>query len=216
MVPFHEIMHSLIKPELHRFAGASYLLAAAVCAILWLGLFVLFLACAKYPPYHSDMVVGPEPGSYDAFLENRRIAEKLKTPFESGAFKLSLVVAGAWAAFCGWTLRKGAGKEFYLSRGLIGVGCATVAMGLLVFPVIVARGTSSRYPCIDALRQIDGAKEYWAMENKKTATDIPTWRDLVGRDKYMRSMPECPGGGRFTINNMATAPRCSIPGHTLQ
>lgn len=161
------------------------------------------------------MVVGTEPGSYDAFLENRRIGKMLRVPLESKGCKVALVIVGAWAAFSGWTLKNGAAKEGYMPRGLMGVGCATLAMGLLVFPIIVARGMSARNACINVLRQIDGSKEQWALENKKTATDTPTWRDLVGTDKYMKSMPECPGGGCFTLNRMSTKPTCSITNHTL-
>lgn len=175
-----------------------------------------FLACGKYPPYDSDMIPGPEPGSYDAFLENRRIGKQLRIPLESVGCRVTLVIAGAWTAVCGWMLRTGERKRVFMARWLVVVGCATAATGALVFPVIVARGTSARNACINFLRQIDGAKEQWALENKKTLTDTPTWRDLIGRDKYLKTMPECPGGGRFMINSMSTKPTCSIPDHTLQ
>jgi hypothetical protein len=65
------------------------------------------------------------------------------------------------------------------------------------------------------LRQIDGAKEQWALENKKTPTDTPTWADLVGTDKYIKVMPTCPANGTFTIGDMATKPVCSVTDHTL-
>jgi chromosome segregation ATPase len=69
--------------------------------------------------------------------------------------------------------------------------------------------------CINNLRLIDGAKQQWALENNKTANDIPQPHDLLS---YFPShmMPECPGGGRYTINAVGTPPTCSIAGHTMQ
>ena len=66
------------------------------------------------------------------------------------------------------------------------------------------------------LRQIDGAKEQWALENKKTQTDTPVDTDLIGTDKYIKVMPTCPGNGTYAYNNMATKPTCTITDHTLQ
>ena len=48
--------------------------------------------------------------------------------------------------------------------------------------------------CISNLRMIDGAKQQWALENKKPASAMPTAADL---SPYMRSntLPVCPAGG---------------------
>ncbi len=69
--------------------------------------------------------------------------------------------------------------------------------------------------CINNLRLIDAAKQQWALEHNKTANDVPTPPEIAA---YLpnRQMPECPGGGRYTINAVNQAPTCSIPGHALQ
>jgi hypothetical protein len=69
--------------------------------------------------------------------------------------------------------------------------------------------------CIGNLRQLDGAKESWALENRKTQTDTPTWNDLIGSDKYIMHPVTCPGNGSYTLGNMSQKPMCSITKHTL-
>jgi hypothetical protein len=68
--------------------------------------------------------------------------------------------------------------------------------------------------CINSLRQIDGAKHQWALENRKTDTAIPTPQDIA---VYIRGeiIPTCPAGGIYTINAVSADPTCSIPGHAL-
>ena len=68
--------------------------------------------------------------------------------------------------------------------------------------------------CINNLRQIDGAKQQWALENKKDANAVPIATDLVPYFKA-GAIPGCPSGGSYTLNNVAMPPTCSIPGHVL-
>src|SRR5690242_3148234 len=56
--------------------------------------------------------------------------------------------------------------------------------------------------CINNLRQIDGAKQQWALENGKTngeiivtETDI---RPYLGRGSNA-SIPQCPSGGKYVV-----------------
>ena len=68
--------------------------------------------------------------------------------------------------------------------------------------------------CINNLRQIDGAKQQWALENRKTATALVNQTELV---RYFKdnAMPVCPAGGVYTLNTVALAPTCNIPGHAI-
>ena len=68
--------------------------------------------------------------------------------------------------------------------------------------------------CINNLRQIDGAKQQWALENRKTAEAVPSSQDLA---PYLKanSVPPCPGGGSYTLNSVGQPPACTIPGHAL-
>jgi len=68
--------------------------------------------------------------------------------------------------------------------------------------------------CINNLRQIDAAKQQWALENDKTADAIPSAQDLL---PYFSNLvfPVCPSGGTYTINAVGVPPTCSVPGHVL-
>ena len=68
--------------------------------------------------------------------------------------------------------------------------------------------------CINNLRQIDQAKQQWALEKSKEATDVPAAQDLA---PYFQNgvLPVCPDGGTYTINAVGMLPTCSIPGHVL-
>jgi general secretion pathway protein G len=68
--------------------------------------------------------------------------------------------------------------------------------------------------CINNLRQIDGAKQQWALENSKPANTLVS---AVNITPYLpnNTMPICPAGGVYTINAIGTAPTCSMPGHQL-
>jgi hypothetical protein len=69
--------------------------------------------------------------------------------------------------------------------------------------------------CIANLKQIVGAKATWALEQKKSNSDIPTTNELYGVTNYIRDMPVCPRGGTYTLGRVDQKVRCSIPGHTL-
>jgi hypothetical protein len=87
--------------------------------------------------------------------------------------------------------------------------------GVMCTPGFVkARTTAIKNACINNLRQIDGAKEQWALDNKKNAGDAPTESDLIGPDNYIRVMPVCPGGGYYAFNPIGTLPTCTIPAHS--
>ena len=80
---------------------------------------------------------------------------------------------------------------------------------------VKARQTVQRNACINNLRQIDGAKQQWALENNKKDSDTPARADLLGYFPNHR-FPQCPTGGRYTLNAVADRPECSAPGHILE
>ena len=71
-----------------------------------------------------------------------------------------------------------------------------------------------RNACINNLRQIDAAKQQWALENKKAADAVPTAQDLL---PYFKDgiFPVCPSGGIYAIGTVGEVPTCSVPGHAL-
>ena len=75
----------------------------------------------------------------------------------------------------------------------------------------------ARDTCINHLRQIDAAKQQWALEKNKPAEAIPTVQDIT---PYLKldangNIPGCPSGGSYTLNAVGELPACSVPGHVL-
>ena len=71
-----------------------------------------------------------------------------------------------------------------------------------------------RNNCINHLRQLDGAKQQWALEKDKDGDAIPRAQDLL---PYLKDgvFPVCPEGGIYAIHSVDELPTCSIPGHVL-
>ena len=100
-------------------------------------------------------------------------------------------------------------KGFTLIEIMIVVLIIGILLAIAVPNFIRARETSRAKSCISNLKQIDAAKEQWAMDNKMTTGDTPTWPgDLVGLDSYIKKEPECPSGGVYSVNGVGTDPLC--------
>ena len=71
-----------------------------------------------------------------------------------------------------------------------------------------------RSACLSQLRQIDLAKQQWALENHQPADAVPTAQDIA---LYIRDhvIPVCPAGGTYDFGSVENLPTCSMPGHTL-
>ena len=72
-----------------------------------------------------------------------------------------------------------------------------------------------RQLCTSTLRTIAGLKFQWALDLKKSDTDVPTDDDLVGDGKYMDIKPSCPAGGTYDLKSVGEKPTCSISSHSL-
>jgi hypothetical protein len=111
----------------------------------------------------------------------------------------------------------GSGKAIAgLVTGYLSLALALPLMAAIAIPnFIKARETAQKNTCIIHLRQIDGAKQKWALENNKTADDVPTGADL---DRYIPggfASLHCPKGGEYIIGKASETPTCSIPGHEV-
>jgi outer membrane lipoprotein-sorting protein len=87
-------------------------------------------------------------------------------------------------------------------------------------PPRAATGTleeRQRNACINNLRQIDAAKNEWALEKGKATGTAVTEANIKPYIKLDAdgNLPKCPGGGTYTIGNVGEKPTCSIPGHEL-
>ena len=105
-----------------------------------------------------------------------------------------------------------------LVTGYIGIACALVIIPMMLaiaIPNFVkARETAMMNACLNNLRQIDAAKNEWALEKGRKTGDVPTAQDLK---PYLKNgiSPACPAGGTYTIGAVGDVPTCSIPQHKL-
>ena len=104
---------------------------------------------------------------------------------------------------------------------LSAIAClAILSVGTAAF--VRARNTSASNSCINNLRQLNGIKQQWALENSKTTNDIPAWEVirpyLPKWEQESRPIgPVCPQGGMYSLGRVGDPSTCSIggPDHTL-
>lgn len=100
---------------------------------------------------------------------------------------------------------------------------AVIVIGLLVVialpDFVKARVSHLDSACRPNLKQIEGVKATWAMENKQPPTAIPTDADIFGPNAYIGMKPVCPLGGTYRLGAVNELPTCSqgatTPGHSL-
>ncbi len=100
---------------------------------------------------------------------------------------------------------------FTLVEIMIVVAIIGLLAAIAIPNFVRARTTSQKNACINNLRQIDGAKQQWALENQQQSTASPTAGDI---QPYLKNnlMPTEPAGGGYTINDCGTLPTCSLSG----
>ncbi len=76
-------------------------------------------------------------------------------------------------------------------------------------------GLELKHACIDNLKQIDGAVQQWALEERKLSASPVEWAGVL---PYLKGsvLPVCPSGGVYSKGKTVSySPTCSVPGHTL-
>jgi hypothetical protein len=105
------------------------------------------------------------------------------------------------------------GTQNGASFALIPAVAASGALAAIAIPNFVkARAVSQENACINNLRQIDAAKNEWALEKRKNLHAVPAKEDLL---PYLGKWPVCPVSGHYTIGPVGELPTCSVPGHRL-
>ena len=108
-------------------------------------------------------------------------------------------------------------RQFYVAKTLLTLA---VLLGLM-FEVQAFMSLRPNYGrmwrmCITNLKQIEGAKADWALEERKTTNDAPTAAVLYGTNGYILREPKCPEGGVYIIGRVGVTPLCSVEGHLLE
>lgn len=104
---------------------------------------------------------------------------------------------------------------FTLVEIMIVVAIIGLLAAIAIPNFVKARTTAQKNACINNLRQIDGAKEQWALENKKSEGSASVATEV---DEYIKGgAPDCPGGGSYTYGAVSSNPTCSLSaeGHSL-
>ena len=115
------------------------------------------------------------------------------------------------------TIKNSRKSGFTLVEIMIVVAIIGLLAAIAIPNFVKARTTSQTNACINNLRQIDGAKQQWALEQKQVSTASPatttTLAPYLGRGSA-GSYPTCPASGTYTMNDCQTAPSCSLSGNT--
>jgi len=103
--------------------------------------------------------------------------------------------------------------EIMIVVAIIGI-LATIAIPNFVR----ARLQAQKSACVNNLRQIDGAKQTWALENKASPNTVPVLSNIqpyLGRGTA-GTAPTCPAdpansfATSYSLNDLNTAPACII------
>jgi prepilin-type N-terminal cleavage/methylation domain-containing protein len=107
---------------------------------------------------------------------------------------------------------------FTLVEIMIVVAIIGLLAAIAIPNFVKARMSSQTNACINNLRQIDGAKQEWALDNRMPATATPAATDIA---PYMGratggSVPTCPLDSSqsfatsYIMNNLQIPPTCQI------
>jgi prepilin-type N-terminal cleavage/methylation domain-containing protein len=99
---------------------------------------------------------------------------------------------------------------FTLVEIMIVVAIIGLLAAIAIPNFVRARTQSQKNACINNLRQIDGAVQQWALENKKDPSATVAFTDI---SSYLKNSVICPSGGTtfansYTLNGITNKPVC--------
>ena len=107
---------------------------------------------------------------------------------------------------------------FTLVEIMIVVAIIGLLAAIAIPNFVRARTQSQKNACINNLRQIDGAVQQWALENKAAPSDTMGFTDI---SPYLKHQVVCPTAGTavdfsssYSLATVTNAPTCVAPGGT--
>jgi prepilin-type N-terminal cleavage/methylation domain-containing protein len=101
---------------------------------------------------------------------------------------------------------------FTLVEIMIVVAIIGLLAAIAIPSFVKARTTAQTNACINNLRQIDAAKEQWALADGATTGAV----DEAEVNAYIKNgEPSCPAGGTYSYEDLGTDPSCDVSGHAL-
>jgi len=99
---------------------------------------------------------------------------------------------------------------FTLVEIMIVVAIIGLLAAIAIPNFVRARTQSQKNACINNLRQIDGAVQQWALENKQAPNASPGFSDI---QSYLKNAVVCPAGGTafsdsYGLNGVTNKPTC--------
>jgi len=98
---------------------------------------------------------------------------------------------------------------FTLVEIMIVVAIIGLLAAIAIPNFVKARTTAQTNACINNLRQIDGAKEQWALETKKSSGSAAVDTEIYAYIKG-QAAPKCPANGTYVPQPVDTNPTCTV------
>jgi prepilin-type N-terminal cleavage/methylation domain-containing protein len=104
-------------------------------------------------------------------------------------------------------------RAFTLIEIMIVVLIIGILLAIAVPNFVRARESARSKACISNLKQVQSAKEQWAMDNKQPGTATVNSTDIYGSGNYILVTPTCPStNGTYVIGVVDANPTCPNPG----
>ena len=120
------------------------------------------------------------------------------------------------------SVRTGRTSGFTLVEIMIVVAIIALLAAIAIPNFVKARTSSQKTACIANLKQIQGAIEQWALEQKKAPSAAVGVTDISGNSNAfikaaINTELTCPAGGSYTVSTVSANPTCSLAtnGHSI-
>ncbi len=111
-------------------------------------------------------------------------------------------------------MRIGQARAGFTLTEIMIVVCLVGLLATIAAPTWVrARTQSQTQVCLNNLKQVDGAKQQWALENKVAPTITPSYADI---SSFLKHSVLCPGDNQmtfvtsYTMHAVSEKPTCQI------